>query len=831
MPITDEFVLPDDVLLVPVEQLPEEVRRQAAGEPGDVAVTRPRSRTPSRVVDAEAAALLGEFRKPSTIVNAVLNYSRSRKGDPEATLVEAFPMLEGLVRAGVIVPAGSARAEDIKPTLRPGDQVAGLAVVRCVQVLEDTELYEARGDDGRHAALKLVRPAAAKGLQAVYQREAALLRLLDGGPTPTLLDAGEFEGRPYLAIAWCDGVATTSAADAFRFRSVAGSRAGLLILARAIARAYAAVHAAGVVHGDVHPRNALVSDDGRVHLIDFGLARLADADAPGVEPQRGGVAFYFEPEYARARRGGHRPPRATFASDQFGLAALLYQLFSGVMYVDFSLEKDEMYRQIAEEPPWPFSRRGVPEWPEVEAVLARALSKDPAERFPDMAALAAALDAVPEPVEPAPTSAPPALSTGEAPEVPAVVDAHGRDPSEVLLEAFLRDSGPGGGLDRAGLSAGPYCSLTNGAAGVAYALYRMACVREDPALLAQADVWAGRAARDLNSNQAFLCEELEITAEVIGPVSPYHTASGVSFVQALIGQAMGDVASSQAAVDAYLLATSAACENLDVTLGRAGVVLGGIQLLDALGADPYALLDPLRAHLEVVHQAIWDELDAMGPIRDVPRLSFLGVAHGWAGLAYVALRYAQSTGHKPHSSILVRLEQLAELAEPSSFGRGLRWKRKLRKRGPEQPHDYVPSWCNGTAGFVHLWTLAHRVFRDPHYLSLAERAAWDTYEHPDRLGDLCCGLSGRAYALLALARQTGDATWSRRASHFASLAAQRVGGAVREHSLYKGAPGAAVLAAERARPDLASMPAFGDEGWPGPIGRSREARARLALAT
>src|SRR5262249_20152199 len=164
-------------------------------------------------------------------------------------------------------------------------------------------------------------------------------------------DAGEFEGRPYLAIAWCDGIPATSAADALRLRPGADTRARLLALARAVAGAYAKVHERGVVHGDVHPRNVLVAHDGRVYLIPFGPADMAAGDTPGGKPKRAGVACYFDPEYARSRRAGHRPPRATFSGDQFGLAALLYQLLTGSLYLEFSLEKDEMYRQIAEEPP------------------------------------------------------------------------------------------------------------------------------------------------------------------------------------------------------------------------------------------------------------------------------------------------------------------------------------------------------------------------------------------------------------------------------------------------------------------------------------------------
>src|SRR5690349_6501545 len=100
--ITDPLVLPPDVVLVPVAELPPEVRDKLRGEEGDFALTRPRARTPSRLVDADAAALLGEFARPATVVEAVIRFSRARGADPEATLEDAYPLLERLLAGGFL---------------------------------------------------------------------------------------------------------------------------------------------------------------------------------------------------------------------------------------------------------------------------------------------------------------------------------------------------------------------------------------------------------------------------------------------------------------------------------------------------------------------------------------------------------------------------------------------------------------------------------------------------------------------------------------------------------------------------------------------------------
>ena len=110
--------------------------------------------------------------------------------------------------------------------------------------------------------------------------------------------------------------------------------------------------------------------------------------------------------------------------------------------------------------------------------------------------------------------------------------------------------------------------------------------------------------------------------------------------------------------------------------------------------------------------------------------------------------------------------------------------------------------------------MAHRLLGDPAYLALAEGAAWHAWEDADSIGDLCCGLSGRAYGLLNLYKHTGDPQWLHRGQEMAVRsvdAVQRF--ALRRDGLYKGEIGVAVLAADLCRPEEACMPFFEAEGW------------------
>jgi len=103
---------------------------------------------------------------------------------------------------------------------------------------------------------------------------------------------------------------------------------------------------------------------------------------------------------------------------------------------------------------------------------------------------------------------------------------------------------------------------------------------------------------------------------------------------------------------------------------------------------------------------------------------------------------------------------------------------------------------------------------DPIYATLAEGVAWNAWEDPARNASLCCGLAGRAYALLNLYRHGGGPEWLARARDLAERAAQEASRLTDPpQSLYKGELGIAVLAADLSRPEQAAMPRFEEEGW------------------
>jgi serine/threonine-protein kinase len=309
----------------------------------------------------------------------------------------------------------------------------------------------------------------------------------------------------------------------------------------------------------------------------------------------------------------------------------------------------------------------------------------------------------------------------------------------------------------------------------------------------------------------------------VGRTALYHSAAGVFAVQALIGHAMGDVVSRQAGIQSFIEASTPLAENIDLTLGRASTLLGCSLLLEVAPKIEYLDERPLLLFGDEVFNDIWRQVDQFAPIREERKLRYLGMAHGWAGVLYAAMRWYRSANRPFPDSLEEWLRQLAELAQIERCG--ARWKVKLRRHSAGRADDYMPGWCNGSAGHVFLWMLAYRAFGDNAYLDLAEKAAWNGLEAPDDIDSLCCGLAGRAYGLLNVYKHTGEKRWLIGAQDLAAraLAITDTSDAL-YHCLYKGGLALAVLCADLARPDSSSMPLFEEEGWPAPGGCASQLR-------
>jgi hypothetical protein len=381
---TTLFILPPDAKFLRVSELSPRLRpRIGVVEEGQSVITRPGFRVTTRLVPRPLAELLAEFHAPSLLTDAVLRFAQTHEQDPFATLDLAFDALATLVEARILVPQDSPDALAPAPSLAAGQEFAGFEIEALVRSLEDSEVYRAHAPAGELAALKIARDGR-PGVTALLTNEARVLERLAGIGTPRLLVAGAAQGRAYVAMEWCDGVSIAVAAQQAR---ATRDRRRLHDLIGRMLDAYAGLHRSGVLHGDVHPGNCLVRDDGRIVILDFGTARPVDS-AAAVDPGRAGIPQFHDPQMAEALLGGRLPPAATSASEQYAISVLAYLLLTGLQPIDAPAVHDELLRRICERPPLPFAARGVSSWPDVEGVLGRGLAKAPRDRFPDVASLA-----------------------------------------------------------------------------------------------------------------------------------------------------------------------------------------------------------------------------------------------------------------------------------------------------------------------------------------------------------------------------------------------------------------------------------------------------------
>lgn len=258
------------------------------------------------------------------------------------------------------------------------------------------------GDTTQRVALKIV-PSLSHGRRIVEQlrRERRILAGLDHPSIARLIDAGELpDGRPYFAMEFVDGVPVTRYCD----------NAGLDLRARMrlfldICDAVAYAHRRLVLHRDLKDSNILVDADGRPRLLDFGIAKSLD-DAESRETTQGQNYFSLRAAAPEQIRG----KATTVATDVYGLGCLLYELLSGQLPFDLSTGAgNDLLRRILEQPPPLASaaaatsddaaatRRGQPTASalaaalrgDLDMIIARALRKDPAERYRSVDDLAA----------------------------------------------------------------------------------------------------------------------------------------------------------------------------------------------------------------------------------------------------------------------------------------------------------------------------------------------------------------------------------------------------------------------------------------------------------
>ncbi|HEX6099267.1 MAG TPA: serine/threonine-protein kinase [Thermoanaerobaculia bacterium] len=276
-----------------------------------------------------------------------------------------------------------------------------------------------------HAAVKVI----SAGLESEdsfrqrFRREAELQAQLRHNNVARVLDYLEDGGQWFLVIEYLDRGSLAEllarGEKVSRDQAVAWTRQALAGLGHA--------HEKGIVHRDIKPANLMFSASGEVVVVDFGIAR-ADA-APGLTGT--GIAIgtphYMSPEQIV------RPDRVDRRADIYSLGIVLYEMLAGRRPFHADSEFSILQAQVSEPPP-PLRTidPGIP--PQLEAVVMRALAKNPDDRFPDCESMARALSgdvAVPARMLDAPVPAGGTVMRSAFYERAAVADAGGPSPGDL----------------------------------------------------------------------------------------------------------------------------------------------------------------------------------------------------------------------------------------------------------------------------------------------------------------------------------------------------------------------------------------------------------------
>jgi serine/threonine protein kinase/3-methyladenine DNA glycosylase Tag len=234
--------------------------------------------------------------------------------------------------------------------------------------------------DNRVVALKVIHPELVKEQDFArrFQREARLLTKLDSSHVVKVLDHGSDEGVDFIAMEYVEG--KTLKAILNEEGPLAVGRA--LDVARQVAQCLTNTHEKGIVHRDIRPANIMVTPEGRVKVMDFGIARGIDLSRLTVTGTLGSP-HYLSPELAQGKE-------ADIRSDIYSLGVVLFEMLIGEQPYDADSPMDIVLKHLQE--PVPSLREldeGIPTG--VDELVRKCLAKEPGDRYQTPSALLAAI--------------------------------------------------------------------------------------------------------------------------------------------------------------------------------------------------------------------------------------------------------------------------------------------------------------------------------------------------------------------------------------------------------------------------------------------------------
>jgi eukaryotic-like serine/threonine-protein kinase len=223
----------------------------------------------------------------------------------------------------------------------------------------------------RPVAIKILAPQYARDASFVdrFRREAQAAARLNHPNVVAVYDSGSDDGTHFIVMEFVEG---RTLAD-FLAKGGKLAPAKAVEIAERIADALQAAHTQGVIHRDVKSANVMVTREGTVKVMDFGIARMAEGDNVTQTAAVLGTASYLSPEQAQGRPVDAR-------SDIYSLGVVLYEMLTGGVPFVGDTAVAVAYKHVQETPPLP-STKNPEVSPALDAVVMRAMAKNPANRY------------------------------------------------------------------------------------------------------------------------------------------------------------------------------------------------------------------------------------------------------------------------------------------------------------------------------------------------------------------------------------------------------------------------------------------------------------------
>jgi serine/threonine-protein kinase len=403
--------LAGDVVITPVESLPEKIRKEIVSTKGRsekvggyYGIERKKVRAFPKIVNRDVVDVMQVFgTSGSTYQDVLAHFVKTRRLNRAELDPHLQKVVKTLIHDNFLIEWDDqdvVSSDLVEPSFHNGDRWLNYTIEENIYCMVDSEIYKVMTDrTPQLRALKIMQKSFPNKLMREktirrLKKEFSVISSIQHKNVVKLWDHGVYQGRVYGILDWVEG---PNIREYVYSASRPRTDNELLSFSVQCVEAVRAVHLAGFLHGDVHGGNFLVRD-GNICLIDFGLSRPVEMrESERENYTEGGVLFYLPPECIERIFDKEKGLWGSIAGEMYSCGVVLYSLFTNRYPYRRKILKKDYMKSILHETPRSFVECKRRPWPEVETVLQKALAKDPKARFASMDEFLRALKSIKRP--------------------------------------------------------------------------------------------------------------------------------------------------------------------------------------------------------------------------------------------------------------------------------------------------------------------------------------------------------------------------------------------------------------------------------------------------